>query len=127
MASKQTLDLDALQALDAFELGELCTEADMSTREAIAFSRALRRRAAGGGAGAGRPAFGSSLGGSAAGSARRPAPPEPAPWRVVAPNDSTTEGTKGPAGGRSKKHRFLAFLNRQNLITNYKSRYLKIS
>ena len=84
VASKQTLDLDALQALDAFELGELCTEADMSTREAIAFSRALRRRAAGGGAGAGRPAFGSSLG-SASGSARRPAPPEPAPPMVERP------------------------------------------
>ena len=84
VASKQTLDLDALQALEAFELGELCTEADMSTREAIAFSRALRRRAAGGGAGAGRPAFGSSLG-SASGSARRPAPPEPAPPMVERP------------------------------------------
>lgn len=53
-------DLDGLQSMEAYELGELCSEADMSTKEAIKLSRALRSRAAGSKSDS-RPEFGSSF------------------------------------------------------------------
>ena len=72
-------DLDKLQAMEAYELGELCSEAEMTTKEAIKLSRALRGRAAGG-AESQRPEFGSSLaadGGAPKPKRRPPSPPEP--------------------------------------------------
>ena len=77
-------DLDALQAMETYELGELCSEADMPTKDAIKLSRALRGRAAGGAASS-RPEFGSSLESGAAAKPRRRPPPAAAAPQVHRP------------------------------------------
>jgi hypothetical protein len=68
-------DLDALQSMETYELGELCSEADMSTKDAIKLSRVLRSRAAG--SKSSRPEFGSTLEGGGKPKARSTPPAAP--------------------------------------------------